>query len=51
MNYQLICAKITKIFDKTCKKKGILQNLTIKVLDFPEKYTNFVPEESIQRKI
>ena len=30
---------------------GILQNLTIKLLDFPEKYTNFVPEESFQRKI
>ena len=28
-----------------------LQNLTIKVLDFPEKYTNFAPEESFQRKI
>jgi len=48
---QLICAKITKKIDKTYKNWGILQNLTNKVLVFPEKYTNFVPEESFQRKI
>lgn len=33
------------------KKWPILQNLTINVLDFPEIYTNFVPEESFQKKI
>ena len=46
MIYQLFRAKITKISDKTCIIYTILQNLTIKVLVFPEIYTNFAPKES-----
>ena len=46
MIYQLFRAKITKISDKTCIIYTILQNLTIKVLVFPEIYTNFAPKKS-----
>jgi len=50
MIIQLFRAKITKIFDKTCIIYIVLQNLTIKVLVFPEIYTNFATKESFQRK-